>query len=154
MSDTTKPKSKKDLLREQLAAKRAANQAIETARGDAVEIEDLERQILIEEKRGEAYAAGLLPEQLLEPVWPGIGRCLARTPSEPVYREFAQRSGMIRGELTGDIATHEKLAMNCLLVPEGKAFLDLARARNMHAPVQFGQAMIERMKGQLNEQGK
>jgi hypothetical protein len=147
-------KSKKEILQEQLAAKRAANQAIETARDDAVEIETLERQILIEEKRSEAYAMGILPEQLLEPSWPGIGRCLARTPSELVYRDFAQKSGMLKGDLAGDLAVHEKLAMNCMLVPDGKTFLELARSRNMHAPVQFGTAMIERMKGQLSAEGK
>lgn len=154
MSEADKPKSKKEMLLEQLAAKRAGNEAVERAREDAAELEDLERQILIEDKRKEAYASGLLPEQLLEPSWPGIGRCLARTPSDLVYREFAQKSGMLKGELVGDIAIHEKLAMQCMLVPDGKTFLDDARKRNMHAPVQFGTAMIERMKGRLGQEGK
>lgn len=147
-------KTRKEELIEQLAAKRATIAAIEKAREDDVELADLERQVLIEDKRKEAYDAGLLPEQLLEPRWPGIGRCLARTPSDPVYRDFAHNSGMLKGELTNNIAIHEKLALHCMLVPEGKVFLEEARNRNPHAVLQFGTAMIERMKGKLNEEGK
>jgi hypothetical protein len=146
--------SKKEELLAKLAAKRSANAVIETARDEEVEIAGLERQILIEDKRKEAYDAGLLPEQLLEPEWPGIGRCLARTPSEAIYKEYAHKSGMLTGELVNDIAVHEKLAMNCMLVPDGKTFLEEARKRNTHAIVQFGTAMVARMKGRLNEEGK
>lgn len=155
MSDTNaKPKSKLDLLREELEAKRAANVAIESAKAEQAEVDDLQRRIEIEDKRSEAYASGLLPDQLLEPSWPGIGRCLARTPADVVYREFATKSGMLKGELSGEIADYEKLAMNCMLVPAGRKFLDLARERNSHALVQFGHAMQERMRGRLNEEGK
>jgi hypothetical protein len=154
MSEPMKSKTPKELLAETLAAKRAANLVVESARDEAVEIEDLERQIAIEDKRAEAYTMGILPEQLLEPHWPALGRCLARTPSEAVYRDFAKTSGMLRGELVNSLEIHEKLVLGCMLVPDGKSFLEQARKRNPHAIVQFGSAMIERMKGKLNEEGK
>lgn len=148
-----RPKSRVEELREQLKAKRAANEAAPAAHGMSEE-DLLLRDIAIEEKRAEAYAAGLLETQLIEGEWPGIGKCLARTPSDTVYREFAHKSGMLKGEMVNDIAVHEKVTLQCMLVPDGKTFIDLARSRCPHAPVQFGGAMIERMRGRLSNEGK
>lgn len=154
--DTEQPKlpSELDILRATLAAKRAANEAHNQERADADESEQLKRAIAIEEKRAEAYASGLLEEQLLECEWPGIGKCLARTPRDDMYREFAHQSGMLKGDLVNNIAIHERIAGLCMLVPEGKDFLVLAKKRNPHAPVQFGSAMIKRMQGRLQDEGK
>lgn len=154
--DTEKPKAptELDILRATLAAKKAANEARNQEHADVAELENLKREIAIEEKRAEAYASGLLEEQLLECEWPGMGKCLARTPRDDMYREFAHKSGMLKGDLVNDIAIHERIAGLCMLVPEGKEFLALARKRNPHAPVQFGSAMIKRMQGRLQDEGK
>jgi hypothetical protein len=152
-NETSAPRTGIELLREQLKAKRDANEATANARGMSEE-DQLKREIEIEEKRAEAYSKGLIEEQLLEPEWPGIGRCLARTPSDTVYREFAHKSGMLKGELVNDIAIHEKIAMQCMLVPDGKTFLELARKYNPHAPVQFGGAMLKRMGDKAASEGK
>ena len=141
-------------LREELAAKRAANEAKSATLGMSEE-DKLRREITIEEKRAEAYASGLIEEQLLECEWPGIGKCLARTPSDVVYREFAVRSGMLKGaDLTNDVAVHEKVAMACMIVPSGDEFKKIARERNPHAPIQFGGAMLDRMRGKIGAEGK
>ena len=140
-------------LRAELAAKKAANEAKSSTLGMSDE-EKLRREIAIEDKRQEAYESGLLEEQLLECEWPGIGKCLARTPSNPVYQEFAMKSGMLRGELVNDPAVHKRLAKFCMLVPTGDEFLAMATERNPHAPIQFGSAMLERMRGRLGAEGK
>lgn len=153
--DAEKPKTRAQILAEQLATKRLKNQAREKAAEEAGEEERLAREIAIEDQRTAAYDAGLTNEQLIECEWPVIGKCLARTPSDVVYREFAHKSGILKGgDLTNDIAIHEKVAMACMLVPDGKTFVDLARSKNPHAPVQFGGAMIERMRGKMNAEGK
>jgi hypothetical protein len=146
-------KTELETLQEQLKAKRAANDAAGAANGMS-EIDRVKREIEIEDKRAEAFGKGLIEEQLLEPEWPGIGKCLARTPSEAVYREFAHRSGMLKGELVNDIAIHEKLALHCMLVPDGKTFIEQARLKNPHAPAQFAGAMLTRMRAKGLDEGK
>lgn len=140
-------------LRAKLADKRAANIAAPNAHGPSEE-DELQRDIEIEDKRAEAFRGGLIEDQLIEGKWGGIGKCLFRTPSDAVYREFAQKSGMLKGELVNDLSVHERLAFLCALAPDGKTFLDLARKYNPHAPVQVGGAMLKRMGDRALAEGK
>lgn len=154
METESKPKTRIEVLREELALKREATERAERAQAEVIEIESLDRLIKIEEKRQEAYASGLKADQLLECKFPGLGHCLARTPSDLIYRNFAKASGMLKGELQNDIRNYELLAQNCLLVPTGSEFLEDTRRVNPNALIQLGSALIERMRGTVEASGK
>lgn len=152
MSD--KPMTELEKLRAELKAKREANEAREAAFLQAAELEEAKRLIAIENKREEAYASGLTPDQLIEMHWPAIGRVLVRTPPELIYDKFAKKSGMLRAELKDDLAVYEELAHACVLVPDPKEFLRDARERCPHARVQLGGALLQRMRDRLEDEGK
>jgi hypothetical protein len=139
-------------LRKELEAKRAANLKKEEAQRN--EATDLEREIAIEDKRTEAYAAGLVEEQLVTINFPGIGLCLFRTPQDLVYRNWAKKSGALKGELTNDPVVHDELVSKCILYPAYAEFSAAARERCPRAPTQFVSAMIQRMEGKIQAEGK
>lgn len=139
-------------LRAELEAKRAANLAKEELQRN--EAADLEREIAIEDKRTEAYAAGLVEEQLLTIKFPGVGACLFRTPQDLVYRNWAKKSGALKGELTNDPAVHDELVSKCILYPTYAEFATAARERCPRAPTQFVSVMIQRMEGKVEAEGK
>lgn len=139
-------------LRAELEAKRAANFAKEATQHD--EAAELERGIAIEDKRAEAYALGLVEEQLLTINFPGIGACLFRTPQDLVYRSWTKKSGALKGDLTNDPAVHDELVSKCILVPSYAEFAEAARNRCPRAPTQFVSAMIKRMEGKEATEGK
>ena len=142
-----------DELRAELEAKRAANLKKEESQTD--EATELQREILIEDKRTEAYASyGLLESQLLTIRFPGIGLVLFRPPADLVYRSWSKKSGALKGELTEDTAVHDELVRHCCLAPEYKEFDTLARLRCPRAPTQFVSEMIKRMEGKVKAEGK
>ena len=142
-----------DELRAELEAKRAANLKKEESQTD--EATEPQREILIEDKRTEAYASdGLLESQLLTIRFPGIGLVLFRTPADLVYRSWSKKSGALKGELTEDTAVHDELVRHCCLAPEYKEFDTLARLRCPRAPTQFVSEMIKRMEGKVKAEGK
>jgi hypothetical protein len=135
-----------------LEAKKAANIAKEATQTN--EEAALDREIAIEDARTEAYATGLVEEQLVEMEFPGVGRCLFRTPHDLDYRDWAKKSGVAKADLTGDMAVHDVLASKCLLVPVWKDFSKLSKERCPSAPLQIASALSERMKGKTEAAGK
>lgn len=141
-------------LRAELEAKRAANTAKESATASAAEHAALLRDIAIEDEREKQYAADVIEEQLITVAFPGVGRCLFRTPEDRVYRSWAKRSGVLKGDLVNDPVVHDELVAHCILVPKYDEFKALAAKRCPHAPVQLAGALIERMKGKVEAEGK
>lgn len=139
-------------MRAELEAKRSANlKKEESQRNEAAE---LAREIAIEDKRAEAYAAGLVEEQLFTIKFPGIGACLFRTPQDLVYRTWSKKSGAAKGELSSDLAVHDELVSKCTLCPTYAEFAAAARERCPKAPTDVVTAMIKRMEGKVEAEGK
>lgn len=146
--------SRIERLRAHLAEKRAANQAKEAAEEEAAELAHVERDIEIEDKLAEAYAAGIRHEQILDLNWRGIGRCIGRIPRDANWRRFVDRGGILKGELKGDPALHEELSCAVMLVPDGKKFLELAREYNPNAPFDLTNAVYMAMRGERDHEKK
>ena len=146
------PKKTIEELRAELEAKRAANLKKEETQHD--EAAELQREIAIEDRRTEAYSLGLVEEQLLTIKFPGVGSCLFRTPQDLIYRNWAKKSGALKGELTGDPVVHDELVSKCILYPTYVEFGAATRERCPRAPTQFVSEMIKRMEGKVQAEGK
>jgi hypothetical protein len=152
MAEKTPEQIRIEKLRAELEAKRAAN--LEKERMQHDEAADIVREIAIEDKRTEAYASGLVEEQILTIKFPGVGLCLFRTPKDLIYRSWSKKSGALKGELTGDPAVHDELVAQCILYPTYTEFGAATRERCPRAPTQFVSEMIKRMEGKVQAEGK
>jgi hypothetical protein len=141
-------------IEKELSERRAKSAAKAATKNDADKLRRLEREIAFEDAKLAALDK-YMPDELFEPDVAGVGVCLLHWPDEVTYNHFMKGSGAIRGDMSGmTIEKVEDLLARCTIFPDPPTFLKELRAKNPHARTVIQNKLFEKMRGQLDEEGK